>query len=863
MELSVVDVAAHLTLTQVFVNPTEEPLEVTYVFPVLPSATVCGLLAKLSGGRCVEGKVMAKQTAQHTYDAALAEGHAACLLERCTGDVLRIRLGCLAPSAEVEVTVSLALELTSEGDGTLRLAIPAVITPRYPLAFEGLAHIDEMAALAEGSQGPGCAEFSLDVSFVMPCPVLGVQSPTHMSHFSCSPLFHDPNQAKARLHMPSLPDREMVLNVTLAKPLENRCWVEPCSSAGAAEGAPLASVLAVLYPGELLAQGLFAAEQQQMDGTPKEFVFLLDRSGSMSGGQIRRAAEALQLFLRSLPTGCRFNIIGFGSTTECLFESTVAYSAETLQRASNHVLHVQADLGGTELLEPLVFIFGQPITEGFERRLVLLTDGQVCNTEEVLDLVLANADSTSVYSIGVGAGVSHALVEGLAEAGRGSAEFAADGERLEPKVIRQLQLALRTPRFQLLSVEWPGSSVEELAPAELTQTEACVPMPCMGQRLVVCGLLGKDGLGDYLRMHFRSCQSGQTASIDVPLTRLPAGRQLRATVGRKLVEEVLRRANKADRHAAETKVVALGTRLQIVTPYTSFVAVDASAAVQGPMNMKTTSANCPTFDSNIMPGSIDIKELGTVMRSLGQNPTAAELQDMVNEIDADGTGMIDFPEFLCMMARKMKDTDSEEDMLEAFRVFDRDGQGFISPAELRHVMTNLGEKLSDEEVDEMVREADVDGSGQINYEDFLKMMMSGGPCSAKQPAVPSIAHATSVAAPGPQCRSAAASSDALQPLLLIQAFDGSWQLGQGLAAALGLGGHTLTPEVGGIGVTDSVWATALGIAFLQLRLAGRSEEWALVAGKARAWLRAAGHEVDALIERAVAWLRSELSDAQK
>eukprot|EP00825_Cyclidium_porcatum_P050234 TRINITY_DN890_c0_g1_i1.p3 TRINITY_DN890_c0_g1~~TRINITY_DN890_c0_g1_i1.p3 ORF type:complete len:188 (-),score=66.14 TRINITY_DN890_c0_g1_i1:317-880(-) len=123
-------------------------------------------------------------------------------------------------------------------------------------------------------------------------------------------------------------------------------------------------------------------------------------------------------------------------------------------------------------------------------------------------------------------------------------------------------------------------------------------------------------------------------------------------------------------------------------------------------------------------GTITTKELGTVMRSLGQNPTEAELQDMINEVDADGNGTIDFPEFLSLMARKMKDTDTEEELIEAFKVFDRDGNGLISAAELRHVMTNLGEKLTDEEVDEMIREADIDGDGHINYEEFVRMMMA-------------------------------------------------------------------------------------------------------------------------------------------
>ena len=97
---------------------------------------------------------------------------------------------------------------------------------------------------------------------------------------------------------------------------------------------------------------------------------------------------------------------------------------------------------------------------------------------------------------------------------------------------------------------------------------------------------------------------------------------------------------------------------------------------------------------------------------------------MINEVDVDGNGTIDFPEFLSLMARKMKDTDTEEELIDAFKVFDRDGNGLISAAELRHVMTNLGEKLTDEEVDEMIKEADIDGDGHINYEEFVKMMMT-------------------------------------------------------------------------------------------------------------------------------------------
>ncbi|TAQ90382.1 hypothetical protein B7494_g1297 [Chlorociboria aeruginascens] len=140
------------------------------------------------------------------------------------------------------------------------------------------------------------------------------------------------------------------------------------------------------------------------------------------------------------------------------------------------------------------------------------------------------------------------------------------------------------------------------------------------------------------------------------------------------------------------------------------------------------------MEAKLLIGQITTKELGTVMRSLGQNPSESELQDMINEVDADNNGTIDFPEFLTMMARKMKDTDSEEEIREAFKVFDRDNNGFISAAELRHVMTSIGEKLTDDEVDEMIREADQDGDGRIDFQTLqAKRLKRASPHDTQKP----------------------------------------------------------------------------------------------------------------------------------
>ncbi|XP_073971179.1 calmodulin-alpha-like isoform X2 [Rhodnius prolixus] len=123
-------------------------------------------------------------------------------------------------------------------------------------------------------------------------------------------------------------------------------------------------------------------------------------------------------------------------------------------------------------------------------------------------------------------------------------------------------------------------------------------------------------------------------------------------------------------------------------------------------------------------GAITMAELGVVMRSLGQRPTETELRDMVNGVDQDGNGSIEFNEFLQMMSKKMKGAEGEDELREAFRVFDKNNDGLISNSELRHVMTNLGEKLSDEEVDDMIKEADLDGDGMVNYAEFVTILTS-------------------------------------------------------------------------------------------------------------------------------------------
>ena len=123
-------------------------------------------------------------------------------------------------------------------------------------------------------------------------------------------------------------------------------------------------------------------------------------------------------------------------------------------------------------------------------------------------------------------------------------------------------------------------------------------------------------------------------------------------------------------------------------------------------------------------GYITIKELDQIMKKLGQAPTESELQNMINEVDIDGNGTIDFREFLGIMTKKLKETDSEDELIEVFKIFDSDGNGLINSNELLNVMVTLGENINKEDIEDLIKEVDHDYDGFINFEEFVRLILN-------------------------------------------------------------------------------------------------------------------------------------------
>ncbi len=563
IEAEISGLCAQVVVTQRYVNRESTPIEAVYVFPLEEGAAVCGFEAIIDD-TLVVGEVTERDKAFEKYDDAIAAGHGAFLLDEERPDVFQASVGNLPPGKEVLLKIRYVTELTTDANG-LRFAIPTTVSPRYAPAQDrvGVGRTDAAALNPEVAWN---VPYGLNVSvrIAMPDRITRLESPSHPIAVA-----FEETAASVTLSQKEAPlDRDFVLSVETSSFARPAAWIERDEDGG-------------------LTAAIAFVPKFESRSVPAEVIFVVDRSGSMQGTSIKEVRNALQLCLRSMIPGCRFNIVGFGSTHESLFKESRAYDETSLAEASAHVASMEADLGGTEILAPLAFVLEQRVHEGLVRQVVVMTDGQVTNTDAVLALAAKHAGASRVFTFGIGSGASHHLVRGLARAGRGAAEFIHPGERIEPKVVRQFGKLL-SPAISDVRVEWKG------IPA--TQAPANVPAVFEGGRLLVYGFLRENRASTVV---LRGTSASGAFAFDVPLdpatatrSRIVATLAARARI-RELEESPewagARGSRQTDRAADRIKqeIVALGTKYGLASRETSFIAVERrDTPVQGDMQLR-------------------------------------------------------------------------------------------------------------------------------------------------------------------------------------------------------------------------------------------------------------------------------------
>uniref|UniRef100_A0AAQ6IJP8 von Willebrand factor A domain containing 5A n=1 Tax=Anabas testudineus TaxID=64144 RepID=A0AAQ6IJP8_ANATE len=456
VELEVRDHVATVVSTLLYENKEDKPIEAVFVLPLPGDAAVCHFSAVI-GQTQIVAEVKDKQQAREEYDDALSSGQQAFLLEESdqSPDIFSLSVGSLPPGESASIRLEYVTELAVQADDGLRFCLPAVLNPRPSVQVTSVP----------ASLVPYSLSFSARVS--SPHPISKVESSSSLDPLQY--LNAEKTQATVRLAAGHKFDRDVELLIYYTDAHQPTAVVE-AGQASAKPGTVMGDLMMMLslYPE-------FPQSVMSSVASCGEFVFLMDRSGSMrcptssskrEETRISSARDTLLLLLKSLPMGCYFNIYSFGSSYEHMFPKSVEYSEKTMEEALKKVEEMTANLGETEILKPLEHIYSQPCIPNQPRQLFVFTDGEVGNTKEVINLVKKNSGSHRCFSFGIGEGASTALINDLAKEGGGHAQFISGGDRMQPKVMQSLRFALQ-PAVQDVSVTWDlpkGVSATVLSP---------------------------------------------------------------------------------------------------------------------------------------------------------------------------------------------------------------------------------------------------------------------------------------------------------------------------------------------------------------------------------------------------------------
>jgi Ca-activated chloride channel family protein len=545
---TLVGLAQRTRVEQTFVNPEARAIEAVYTFPLPDGAAVCGFEV-VTGDRVLTGTIDEADAAIERYESAVAEGHGAFMAEQDRPDVFTVRVGNLKPrqAATIRLTFVRPLEVV---DGSIRLAFPTTLAPRYATD----AGTDPIDAAIDGEvlNPPHVLDvpygLTLTVDVRLGRKIRAITSPTH------AVTVEDSGEGQRVSLVDAAMDREVVLSIDLAADVGTHVQVE--------RGEDGASYLAVTFVPE------FAEVTAGTAPAPAEVVFVLDCSGSMEGESIAQATAALELCLRTLNVGDTFNVCRFGSTFQLMSPEPLPYTDATLDRAVEYVRSTGADLGGTELLAPLEAVLRWPPAAGRVRTVVLLTDGQVSNEPAILALARRHRGRNRIFPFGIGPAVSTFLVNGLARATGGAAEFVSPGERIEAKVLRTFA-RVSSPVATDVTVDWGGAEVQMLAE---------MPAVFDGDVLAVYGRCAGT-LPDRVTLACRTGAGSQSWSADVP--RVAVDGTTVATVWARRAIQSLEEVNGVGRSShltagsrEATEVVRLSKAFNLLSSLTTFVAVE-------------------------------------------------------------------------------------------------------------------------------------------------------------------------------------------------------------------------------------------------------------------------------------------------
>jgi Ca-activated chloride channel family protein len=542
-DVRIAGVIADVVVTQVYKNEGTRPINARYVFPASTRAAVHGMTLQVGEHR-IRAKIREKQQAKQEFEEAREAGKSAALLEQERPNVFSMSVANVMPGDEIKVELHYSELLVPEG-GTYEFVYPTVVGPRYP----------SQEAPAESSgwvKSPYLHEkeapsYKLDIetSVAAGMPLEEVSCPSHRTNVE----WVSENTARVQLD-PKEADggnRDYILRYRL-------------------QGQQVETGL-LLYPGEdenfflLMMQPPERVEPRQIP--PREYIFVLDVSGSMQGFPLDTAKALMRELIGGLRPTDRFNVLLFSGASRLLAPESLPATEDNVRQMIEAIDNEQGG-GETELGAALDRALALPGNEGISRTTLVITDGYVSAEADVFERIRTSLNRANLFAFGIGSSVNRYLIEGMARAGQGEPFVATDADEAKA-VAKKFQEYVRSPALTDIAVEMEGFGAYDIEPSSIPDLFADRPLVIFGKwRGAASGTIRVTGLGG---------QGSYEKVFDVAKAEPSAdNRALRYLWARARVARLSDDEGEVD-DETRLAVTELGLKYELLTAYTSFVAV--------------------------------------------------------------------------------------------------------------------------------------------------------------------------------------------------------------------------------------------------------------------------------------------------
>src|ERR1043165_5867489 len=544
VEISVSGVIADVHVTQTYRNDGSRPINARYVFPASTRAAVYSMRMKIRD-QVIVAKIKEREAARTEFEAAKKEGKSASLLEEDRPNVFSMSLANIMPQEQVEIELRYT-ELLIPTDNDCELVFPTVVGPRYQSPHDKNKSQDtyiESPYLHQGQQPP--SELHISARIAAGLPIYDLTCPSHQ-------IFPQWQNGVAQLTLddskPFAGNRDFIVRYRLA-------------------GDQIASGL-LLFQGTDENFFLYMAQPPQRVASdsvpPREYIFVVDVSGSMDGFPLETSKKLLRNLIGKLRPTDLFNVVLFAGDSAALSPQPLPANQENIARAIG-LIEQQRGAGGTELLPAIQQAMSLPRQEGISRSLLLVTDGFVGGEQGVFDHIKTNLNRCNVFAFGIGTSVNRYLMEGVARAGMAE-PFIVSDEGQADAVADKFRQYVESPVLTDIKVRANGFDIYDTNPVNFPDLLAQRPIILFGKwRGTPTGtieLTGKSGQGIY------------TTQLDVASSQPDeANGALRYLWARSRIADLSDYASSEGSEEKAPEITALGLKYNLLTRYTSFIAV--------------------------------------------------------------------------------------------------------------------------------------------------------------------------------------------------------------------------------------------------------------------------------------------------